>query len=74
MLHDKRPADDAGLRPGAYFLGNVALNLVDITIQPAVYMSVYYTLTLPEISFVHYYGGDPCSSYWRCFPSCYTTL
>ena len=28
--------------------------------QPAVYLLVYYTLTLPEINFVDYYGGTPC--------------
>jgi len=45
----------SGLRTSAYFLGSAGLNLIDITVQPAIFMSLYYTLTLPEIDFVHYY-------------------
>ena len=48
----------AGLRTSAYFLGNAGLNLIDITVQPAIFMSLYYTLTLPEIDFVRYYVGE----------------
>lgn len=47
----------AGLRTSAYFLGNAGLNLIDITVQPAIFMSLYYTLTLPEIDFLRYYTG-----------------
>jgi hypothetical protein len=45
----------SGLRTSAYFLGSASLNLIDITVQPAIFMSLYYTLTLPEIDFVNYY-------------------
>lgn len=31
------------------------MHLIDIVVQPAIYMSVYYTLTLPEIKFINYY-------------------
>lgn len=51
----------AGLRTSAYFLGNAGLNLIDITVQPAIFMSLYYTLTLPEIDFVRYYIGENLS-------------
>ena len=51
-----------GLRTSAYFLGHAGLNLIDITVQPAIFMSLYYTLTLPEINFLNYYVGEwtPC--------------
>ena len=48
----------AGLRTSAFFFGHAGLNLIDITVQPAIFMSVYYTLTLPEIHFVNYYIGE----------------
>ena len=47
----------SGLRTSAYFLGHAGLNLIDITVQPAIFMSLYYTLTLPEINFLNYYVG-----------------
>ncbi len=31
------------------------MHLIDIVVQPAIFMSVYYTLTLPEIKFINYY-------------------
>ena len=31
------------------------MHLIDIFVQPAIFMSLYYTLTLPEIKFVDYY-------------------
>ena len=48
------------------------MHMIDILVQPAIFMSLYYTLTLPEIKFVDYYIGthliscrvslSPCSS------------
>ena len=31
--------------------------MIDILVQPAIFLSVYYTLTLPEIRFLDYYAG-----------------
>ena len=39
----------------AFFAGHQVMHLIDILVQPAIFMSVYYTLTLPEIKFIHYY-------------------
>ena len=35
------------------------MHLIDIVVQPAIFMSVYYTLTLPEIKFLNYYISAP---------------
>lgn len=35
------------------------MHLIDIVVQPAIFMSVYYTLTLPEIKFINYYISAP---------------
>ncbi|BDA44911.1 probable broad substrate specificity ATP-binding cassette transporter at N-terminal half [Coccomyxa sp. Obi] len=45
----------SGLRTGAFFFGHQVMHLIDIVVQPAIFMSVYYTLTLPEIKFINYY-------------------
>lgn len=45
----------AGLRTAAFFFGHQVMHLIDIVVQPAIFMSVYYTLTLPEIKFINYY-------------------
>ena len=47
----------AGLHTSAFFFGHAAMHLTDILVQPAIFMSLYYTLTLPEIKFVDYYTG-----------------
>ncbi len=33
------------------------MHMIDILVQPAIFMSLFYTLTLPEIKFVDYYIG-----------------
>lgn len=33
------------------------MHMIDILVQPAIFMSLYYTLTLPEIKFLDYYAG-----------------
>lgn len=33
------------------------MHMIDILVQPAIFMSLYYTLTLPEIRFLDYYIG-----------------
>ncbi len=33
------------------------MHMIDILVQPAIFMSLYYTLTLPEIKFLDYYIG-----------------
>ena len=70
----------AGLHTSAFFFGHAAMHLIDILVQPAIFMSLYYTLTLPEIKFVDYYTGKPTlscvlqfmSGPWLQF-SCYRT-
>ena len=47
----------AGLHTSAYFFGHAAMHMIDILVQPAIFMSLYYTLTLPEIRFLDYYVG-----------------
>lgn len=49
----------AGLRTTAFFFGHQVMHLIDIVVQPAIFMSVYYTLTLPEIKFINYYISMP---------------
>ena len=49
----------AGLRTTAFFFGHQVMHLIDIVVQPAIFMSVYYTLTLPEIKFINYYISAP---------------
>ena len=49
----------AGLRTMAFFCGHQVMHLIDILLQPAIFMSVYYTLTLPEIAFLDYYTSAP---------------
>lgn len=49
----------AGLRTAAFFFGHQVMHMIDIFVQPAIFLSVYYTLTLPEIKFVHYYISAP---------------
>ncbi len=34
------------------------MHLIDIVVQPAIFMSLYYTLTLPEIKFMDYYISE----------------
>ncbi|KAK9803611.1 hypothetical protein WJX72_004863 [[Myrmecia] bisecta] len=45
----------SGLRTPAYFFSAITLHMIDVLAQPAIFMSLYYTLTLPEIAFVDYY-------------------
>ena len=47
----------AGLHTSAFFFGHAAMHMIDIVVQPAIFMSLYYTLTLPEIKFIDYYAG-----------------
>ncbi|KAL0020410.1 hypothetical protein WJX77_000240 [Trebouxia sp. C0004] len=46
---------ESGLHTSAFFFGHAAMHMIDILVQPAIFMSLYYTLTLPEIKFVDYY-------------------
>ncbi|KAL3159876.1 hypothetical protein ABBQ38_010274 [Trebouxia sp. C0009 RCD-2024] len=56
---------ESGLHTSAYFFGHAAMHMIDILVQPAIFMSLYYTLTLPEIRFLDYYIGKffacPCT-------------
>ena len=54
-----RGGTGAGLRTAAFFFGHQVMHLIDIFVQPAIFMSLYYTLTLPEIKFVDYYISTP---------------
>ena len=51
------PPCAAGLHTSAFFFGHATLHMIDILVQPAIFLSVYYTLTLPEIRFLDYYTG-----------------
>lgn len=62
-LHSSlREGNGAGLRTAAFFFGHQVMHLIDIFVQPAIFMSLYYTLTLPEIKFVDYYISAPHTS------------
>ena len=59
-LHSSlREGNGAGLRTTAFFFGHQVMHLIDIFVQPAIFMSLYYTLTLPEIKFADYYISTP---------------
>ena len=60
-------AASAGLRSSAFFFGHATLHLIDILVQPAVFLSMYYTLVLPEIRFVDYYIGELRMHACTCF-------
>lgn len=60
----------AGLHTSAFFFGHAAMHMIDILVQPAIFMSLYYTLTLPEIKFLDYYIGKLLPSAIYCSPSC----
>ena len=47
-----------GLRTAAFFFGHQVMHLIDIVVQPAIFMSLYYTLPLPEIKFMDYYISE----------------
>jgi len=48
----------SGLAVLPYFLANTLVNLVDIAIQPLIFLSIYQSMTLPTISFgIHYIVG-----------------
>ena len=53
----------AGLHTSAFFFGHAAMHMIDILVQPAIFMSLYYTLTLPEIKFIDYYFGGFINCY-----------
>ena len=63
---------DTGLRTAAFFFGHQVMHLIDIFVQPAIFMSLYYTLTLPEIKFMDYYISMHPSHV--CCPSCHSHL
>lgn len=42
---------DSGVRVVSYFLANSTVNILDVLLQPLVFLSVYYSMTLPSISF-----------------------
>lgn len=46
---------DNGLRVFPYFAAKTLINLVDITIQPLIFIAIYDSMTLPSISFGMYY-------------------
>lgn len=46
------------------------MHLIDIVVQPAIFMSVYYTLTLPEIKFINYYISAPPTTLPVCLQNC----
>lgn len=48
-------APAAGIKTLPYFLANSTINLIDVGLQPLVFLSVYYSLTLPAISFAQLY-------------------
>ena len=60
----------AGLHTSAFFFGHAAMHMIDVLVQPAIFMSLYYTLTLPEIKFLDYYAGKlPPPAVYRNAPS-----
>lgn len=60
LLADSLATVSSGLHTSAYFFGQTALHLIDILVQPAIFLSLYYTLTLPELSFTQHYTGVCC--------------
>ena len=46
---------DSGLRVFPYFAAKTLINLVDVTIQPLIFIAIYDSMTLPPISFGMYY-------------------
>lgn len=60
----------AGLHTSAFFFGHAAMHMIDILVQPAIFMSLYYTLTLPEIKFLDYYIGKLLTPAVYCSPPC----
>lgn len=42
---------ESGVRVFSYFMANSTTNMVDVFIQPLVFLSVYYSMTIPSISF-----------------------
>lgn len=45
----------SGMKLLPYFLAKTALNLLDVGLQPLVFLSIYYFMTLPAINFFNYY-------------------
>ena len=45
----------AGVSTSAFFFAHITLHLLDILVQPLVFMSLYYTLILPQIAFFDFY-------------------
>ncbi|GAB4822174.1 hypothetical protein N2152v2_009220 [Parachlorella kessleri] len=45
----------SGIRPLPYFLAHSVIQLIDITIQPLIFLAAYYSLTLPSIAFSQLY-------------------
>ena len=42
----------AGIGALPYFLANTAVQIIDIVVQPLIFVAVYYSMTLPAISFM----------------------
>lgn len=45
----------SGIKLIPYFMSKTLLNLVDVALQPLVFLSIYTSLTLPILSFAQYY-------------------
>ena len=53
-----------------YFLANTAVNLVDIVLNPLVFLSIYTSLTLPAISLKMYYLIGMLVVWWTSSAGC----
>lgn len=60
----------AGMGVLPYFLANTIVNLVDIAIQPLIFLSIYQSMTLPSISFATNYLVGVLVVWWTTSAGC----
>ena len=53
-----------------YFLANTALNLLDVALQPLVFLAIYWSMTLPTIPFGFHYLVGVLVVWWCSSAGC----
>ncbi|KAL6769007.1 hypothetical protein ACKKBF_B17105 [Auxenochlorella protothecoides x Auxenochlorella symbiontica] len=65
---------ESGVRVFSYFMANSTTNMVDVFIQPLVFLSVYYSMTIPSISFGLLYVIGVLVVFWCASLGCLMSI
>lgn len=64
----------SGIAVLSYFLANTALSLIDVALQPLVFLSIYQSMTLPTLPFAMHYLIGMLVVWWTSSAGCLISI